>query len=116
MEYAVEINSLNKNYGEFMLRDVSFRLPSGFIMGFAGQNGAGKTTVIKSILNMIKRDSGDIKVFGKDNIADEAEIKQNIGVVTDDFFFIHAVKADLPRPGRIKTADEFCCGGFAAAG
>lgn len=92
MEYAVEINSLNKSYGEFMLRDVSFRLPSGFIMGFAGQNGAGKTTVIKSILNMIKRDSGDIKVFGKDNIADEAEIKQNIGVVTDDFFFMSHFK------------------------
>ena len=61
-------------------------------MGFVGQNGAGKTTTIRLILNMLKRDSGEIKVFDLDNINNELEIKQNLGVIFDDLFFIEAWK------------------------
>jgi ABC-2 type transport system ATP-binding protein len=60
---------------EFSLKDVSFSLPAGSIMGFIGENGAGKTTTLKLILNEIRRDAGEIRIFGKDNIRDELEVK-----------------------------------------
>ena len=62
-------------------------------MGFIGENGAGKTTTIKLILNIIKRDSGEIKIFGLDNIRDEKEIKQDIGVVFDELHFHETMNA-----------------------
>ncbi|MBE5965133.1 MAG: ABC transporter ATP-binding protein [Lachnospira sp.] len=86
-ENAIEIKELNKSYKGFSLKDVSFNVPSGCVTGFIGQNGAGKSTTIKAILNMLKRDSGDIKVFGADNIENEFDIKENIGVVFDDIGF-----------------------------
>jgi len=61
-------------------------------MGFVGQNGAGKTTTIRLILNMLKRNSGEIKVFGLDNITNELEIKQNLGIIFDDLFFMEMWK------------------------
>ncbi len=87
VENAIEIKELNKSYKGFSLKDVSFNVPSGCVTGFIGQNGAGKSTTIKAILNMLKRDSGDIKVFGADNIENEFDIKENIGVVFDDIGF-----------------------------
>lgn len=60
----------------------------GYIMGLIGPNGSGKTTTIKSILNMVKPDSGCITVFGQDNITAEQEIKKNIGVVFDSSYFV----------------------------
>ena len=48
------------------LKDVSFKLETGTIMGIVGENGAGKSTIIKAILGLINIDSGDIKIFGKD--------------------------------------------------
>ncbi|HBN82891.1 MAG TPA: sodium ABC transporter ATP-binding protein, partial [Clostridiales bacterium] len=56
----------------------------GYIMGFIGPNGAGKSTTIKLIMNLIKRDSGEIKIFGKDNIKNEIEVKNKIGFVLDE--------------------------------
>jgi ABC-2 type transport system ATP-binding protein len=61
-------------------------------MGFVGQNGAGKTTTIRLILNMLKRNSGEIKVFALDNINNDLEIKQNTGVIFDDLFFMELWK------------------------
>lgn len=52
-------------------------------MGFIGENGAGKSTTMKAILNLIRRDEGDIQIFGKDNIQNELEVKEKIGVVFD---------------------------------
>ena len=52
MENTLEIKNLNKKYDGFSLKDVSFSLPKGYIMGFVGQNGSGKTTTIRSILGM----------------------------------------------------------------
>ncbi len=84
---AIEIKNLSKSYSDYKLDDVSFNLPSGAIMGFIGQNGAGKSTTIKAILNLIKRENGEIKIFGKDNITHETEVKERMGVVFDDLYY-----------------------------
>ncbi|MDP4094378.1 MAG: ABC transporter ATP-binding protein [Bacillota bacterium] len=89
---AIEIKELSKDYKDFSLSNISFTLPTGYIMGFVGQNGAGKTTTIRLILNMISRNSGSIKIFGMDNILEEIKIKQDIGAVFDDIFFVDTWK------------------------
>ena len=83
----LEIKDLSKKYEQFQLQNVNLNLPKGAIMGFVGENGAGKTTTIKLILNMIQKDTGNIKVFGLDHIRNEMEIKEKIGVVLDEGFF-----------------------------
>jgi len=84
----LELNGVNKNFNSFSVQNMSFALPQGFIMGFIGPNGAGKTTTIKLILNMLRKDGGAIKVFGKDHILCEQEIKEKIGVVMDWPFYV----------------------------
>jgi len=75
------VQNLNKHYPKFDLKDVSFSLEKGYIMGFIGRNGAGKTTTIKSILNLVHADSGTVSVLGKDFAKDEFFCKQKIGLV-----------------------------------
>lgn len=87
MENILEVQNLCKQYGKFALKDVTFSLPRGYVMGFIGKNGSGKTTTIRSILNMANLNSGKIKVFGLDSVCDTVRIKQKIGVVFDDIFF-----------------------------
>lgn len=87
MQKILEINNLSKDYSNYKLDNISFGLDKGFIMGFIGPNGAGKTTTIKLIMNLIKRNSGEIKVFGLDNFQNEKEIKNRIGFVYDDCNF-----------------------------
>ncbi len=83
MDAILQLSGLCKKYEGFSLDNVSFSLPYGCIMGFVGENGAGKSTTIKAVLNLIRRDQGEIQVFGKDNIQNELEIKEQIGVVFD---------------------------------
>ncbi len=83
MDAILQLSGLCKKYDGFSLDNVSFSLPYGCIMGFVGENGAGKSTTIKAVLNLIRRDQGEIQVFGKDNIQNELEIKEQIGVVFD---------------------------------
>ena len=83
---ALSVSNLCKEYSDFMLDNVSFHLPKGYIMGLVGKNGAGKSTTIKSILN-ITDFSGKILIDGKDNRADEIAVKQSVGVVVDNPFF-----------------------------
>ncbi len=83
MENILEIKSLRKEYKGFTLKDISFQLPYGYIMGLIGPNGAGKTTTIKLIMNLLKRTSGEITIFGQDNLEQEVEIKSRIGFVYD---------------------------------
>jgi len=85
---ALEVLNLKKSYSDFHMKDVSFKLPAGYIMGFVGQNGAGKTTTIRCILNMATRESGEIKIFGLDNIRDELAAKQELAAVFDEIFFV----------------------------
>lgn len=81
---ALEIRNLTKTYKGFKLDGLDLTLPSGCIMGLIGENGAGKSTTIKLILDMISKDSGTIKIFGKDNTDDMALSKEDIGVVMDE--------------------------------
>ncbi len=78
----VEIKNLNKTYPSFRLKDVSFSIKEGEITGFVGRNGSGKTTTIKSMLNLVHPDSGEITYFGKSFIENETEIKQMLGYST----------------------------------
>lgn len=77
----LEVNNLTKKYPKFTLQDISFSLHQGRIMGLIGKNGAGKSTTLKSMLNMVSPDGGIIKMFNKDLIKEEANCKQKIGVV-----------------------------------
>lgn len=87
MSYVLEINNLRKTYKGFSLKDINIKLEQGYITGFIGANGAGKSTTIKSILNLINRDSGDVKIFNKDNKTNDKELKNKIGVVLDEGYF-----------------------------
>jgi len=87
VEKILEVKNLRKEYSDFILNDISFSLEKGYIMGFIGPNGAGKSTTIKLIMNLAKRDAGEIKIFGLDNINDEVVIKQKIGFVYDQNYF-----------------------------
>lgn len=81
---ALEIKNLSKFYNGFTLDNLNLTLPQGCIMGLIGENGAGKTTTIKLILDMIKRDSGSIKILGKDNKDNLQLTKEDIGIVLDE--------------------------------
>ena len=86
MEQILEVKKLCKKYDDFELKNIDLALPKGSIMGLIGENGAGKSTTIKSILNTIHFDSGEISIFGEDSKTAKREIKEDIGVVLDDSF------------------------------
>ncbi len=84
---AITIKNLSKTYKGFKLDNISLTLPKGCIMGLIGENGAGKSTTIKLILDTIKRDNGSIEVLGEDNLINFKERKEDIGVVLDEAYF-----------------------------
>lgn len=84
MEYAIEVRNLTKEYENFKLENVFFNVGKGTIMGFIGENGAGKSTTIKAILNLIKKDNGLITVLGKEINRNEKGIKNELGIVLND--------------------------------
>lgn len=81
---AIEIKDLKKAYAGFTLDHLNLVLPEGCIMGLVGENGAGKSTTIKLILDIIHKDGGRIALFGKDNGENIRLAKEDIGVVLDD--------------------------------
>ncbi len=81
---ALELKNVSKSFSGFCLDNVSLTLPSGCIMGLIGENGAGKSTTIKLILDMLHKDSGTITILGKDNGKDISLIKEDVGVVMDE--------------------------------
>lgn len=92
---AIEIKNLTKKFKGFSLDNVSISLPTGCIMGLIGENGAGKTTVIKSVLGLIHPDGGKISIFGKEPTS---EMKNDIGVVLDEI--------GIPIQFNIKDVDS----------
>lgn len=92
-ENAIEISNLRKCYDGFTLDDISFNVPKGSIMGFIGQNGAGKSTTIRAILNITKADGGSVRLLGMDHIQDEMQIKEQIAAVFDECPFHDSFKA-----------------------
>ena len=85
MDNILELHQVCKTFPKtnFTLDHVSFSVPYGSIMGFVGENGAGKTTTIGCVLNTVSKDSGTIKIFGKELADTDTELKEKIGVVYD---------------------------------
>ena len=81
---ALELKNVRKSFSGFCLDNINLTLPSGCIMGLIGENGAGKSTTIKLILDMLHKDSGTITILGKDNGEDIALTKEDVGVVMDE--------------------------------
>ena len=72
---TIEIKNLRKNLGSFSLKIDKLEIPEGFVTGFIGPNGSGKTTTIKLIMNMINKDSGSIKLWSKEYDKNDLDIK-----------------------------------------
>jgi len=89
MNTILEVIGLTKKYknSDFSLNDVSLSIPSGTIMGFVGENGAGKSTTIGCILNTLIKDSGTVNVFGREMTDENTNIRDDIGVVYDTSSF-----------------------------
>ncbi len=88
MTDALSMNGVCKRFARFRLDNVSFFLPRGYIMGLIGPNGAGKTTAIKLMLGMLRLDGGSISMLGTDALKDAETVKQRIGVVMDQPFYL----------------------------
>ena len=79
----LEVKNLNKSFKEFSLKDVNIKVPAGKIVGLIGENGAGKTTIIKCVLDAMAKDSGEIRLFDQEY---DYKLKDDIGIVYDDSF------------------------------
>ena len=89
MENAIIVNNLTKKYEGFLLNNISFQIPKGSIVGFVGENGAGKSTTIKAILGLLPVESGEISLLGHKIVRGDKEtaFKEQIGVVFDECNF-----------------------------
>lgn len=83
---AIELNAVNYQHKEFKLNDISFEVPQGFVTGFIGANGVGKTTLIRLIMDLIEPEQGEILVFNKKMKDNAEEIKNRIGFIYSELF------------------------------
>ncbi len=93
MSDLLALSGVSRGLRGFALEDISFSLASGYIMGLVGPNGSGKTTTIRLIMNMLRRDSGRITVVGIDNLEGETAAKKLIGYVPEENIFAEEWKA-----------------------
>ncbi|MCI2055541.1 MAG: ABC transporter ATP-binding protein [Oscillibacter sp.] len=85
---AIELKNVSRSFGDFALKGVNLTLPQGCILGLVGENGAGKSTTIRLIMNTLRRDFGSISVLGQDNTSPAFQsLKEDIGVVLDEAYF-----------------------------
>lgn len=119
MENVLSVRGLTKRYDKFALKDVSFDVRRGEIMGFIGRNGAGKTTTLKSLMNYLHPDAGEIDFFGKPMTGNEMEIKWRTGFVTGgvDYYMRRKLRAitDVTRgfyPNWDEAAYKRCIAAF----
>ncbi|MFA9452385.1 MAG: ABC transporter ATP-binding protein [Candidatus Aminicenantaceae bacterium] len=84
MSHTVDIDDLTKSYKKFRLDSISLKLPEGLILGLIGPNGAGKTTTLKILMDMIRADSGQVRIFGLDHRTHTREIKNRVGYVGEE--------------------------------
>lgn len=99
MMNTIEIKNLRKNLGNFSLKIDDLKIPEGFVTGFIGPNGSGKTTTIKLIMNMINKDQGTIKIWGKGYEVNNLTIKEKIGYVGEFSGYLQEAKI-----GKIKES------------
>ena len=110
MTNALEIRGLTKTYPGFVLDGIDLVLPEGCIMGFIGENGAGKTTALKLILGLAKPDGGSVRVLGQPRL--NRDLKERLGVVMDECGFpdnltLRDINAILARSYRTWDALRF---------
>ena len=107
---AIEIKGLTKQYKDFTLGPVDLALPMGCVLGLVGENGAGKSTTIRLVMNAVSRDGGQVQVMGMDNQSPEfREMKENVGVVLDETCvpeFITAKQLGKILAGAYRNWDE----------
>lgn len=91
---VLTVKGLCKSYPSFTLKEVSFALPQGTVMGFIGRNGAGKSTTLKSVLGLVHPDKGQVTFMEQDVAQNEQYMKENIGVVLGgiDFYAQKKIK------------------------
>ena len=96
MRNILTLKNVSKKYkkSNFSIKDISFSLPEGNILGFIGENGAGKSTTMNCILNVLKKDSGKIEIFGKEMSDEDTDIREDIGVVYDSNNFPEHLTAE----------------------
>lgn len=110
----LEVRNLSKEYKTFLLDNISFTLARGYIMGYVGQNGAGKSTTLNLITNICKSSSGEIYVDGITCEEGESRYKESIGYIGDEFYFpdnfrirdIRSVLRDFYKTFRTEKFDE----------
>ncbi|MDE7010957.1 MAG: ABC transporter ATP-binding protein [Oscillospiraceae bacterium] len=91
---AIAIKGLTKRYKDFALEDLTLNLPYGCVLGLVGENGAGKSTTIRLIMDAVSRDAGTVEVLGADNQGpDFLRVKEDVGVVLDETFFPEVLTA-----------------------
>jgi ABC-2 type transport system ATP-binding protein len=111
---VLQVRGLHKRLKDFRIEDISFDIPAGYIMGLIGRNGAGKTTIMKLIQNVIVKDGGIVKVCGFDNRTQEVNAKNEIGFVVEHSPFMK--RYTLLENGELfgKYYKEFDIGCFRA--
>lgn len=102
MEPILQVEKLTRQYPDFKLDHVSFSVPKGTIMGLIGENGAGKSTTINAILDIVHKDEGTVKFWGQELSTDPKHIKENIGVVFDGINFYETLTP--AKIGKISAA------------
>ena len=99
---ALNVKNVTKKYPKFTLDNVSFSIPQGCIMGLIGENGAGKSTVIKAILDIINKDSGKIELYGQNFDRNTVALKEDIGIVFDTLYYPETLK-----PSQISKINQY---------
>ncbi|MGI6090779.1 MAG: ABC transporter ATP-binding protein [Saccharofermentanales bacterium] len=99
MQNAIELRGLKKRLGSFVLGPINLTVPKGCIVGYIGENGAGKSTTIKLLLNLMLPDEGNIKLLGKDIQEFTPQMKKDIAYVFDDLY--------LPEDMKLKNVRSF---------
>ena len=105
---AIEVRGLCRSFQEFALQDVSFDLPKGCILGLIGENGAGKSTTIRLIMNSLTKDKGTVRVLGVDNDAPGfCQVKNDLGVVLDEAYFPAVINAAVVDKMMAQTYERW---------
>lgn len=98
MDNVIELKNVSKKFKGFSIENINLQVKKGFITGFIGANGAGKSTTIKIMMNLLKPDAGDVKLFGLDYATHEKAIKERIGFVYDSNVFFEGLNLkDIKR-------------------
>ncbi|MED4454903.1 ABC transporter ATP-binding protein [Metabacillus fastidiosus] len=98
MENVVELKNVTKKFKDFSVKNIDLQVKQGFVTGFIGANGAGKSTTIKMMMNLLKPDAGEVKIFGLDYKTHEKAIKERIGFVYDGNVFFEGLNLkDIKR-------------------